>query len=125
MSLVEQARTRLEETRDRIKTRFGSIRGGGSNPSSPELLKEIREKGILGVLGGSSSSSRDFPTLKEIREKGVLSVLEEKFPRVKELRGRGILSRREPTGEPRGEVAGEMQEHVILEVEKGVHGEAI
>ena len=108
MSLVEQARTRLEETRDRIKTRVESVRGGGSssNPGLP-TLKEIREKGVLGVLGGSSSSSSP-ELLKEIREKGVLSVLEEKFPRVKEIRETRFLgrpaseSKREPK-EPVGE----------------------
>ena len=94
MSLVEQARTRLEETRDRIKTRVESVRGGGSSSSSnPGLptLQEIREKGLLASVRGSSSNPE---LLKEIREKGVLSVLEDKFPRVKEIReGGGILGR--------------------------------
>jgi len=91
MSLVEQARTRLEETRDRIKARIESIGGSGSS-SNPEFptLKEIREKGLLATIRGSSSSPK---LLKEVGEKGVLSILEEKFPRVKEIREGGILGR--------------------------------
>lgn len=86
MSLVEQARTRLEETRDRIKTRIESVRGGSSSSNAElPMLKDIREKGVLGTLRGSGSSPE---LLSQIREKGVLGVLEDK---VKEVRGEGIL----------------------------------
>ena len=89
MSLVEQARTRLEETRDRIKERIESVRGGSSSSNAElPMLKDIREKGVLGALRGSGSSPE---LLSQIREKGVLSVLEERFPKVKEMRGEGIL----------------------------------
>ena len=75
MSLVEQARERLEEVRTKgartaLEEKFPKIKemrgGGGSNPGVP-ALKDVREKGILGVLG------ERFPKVKEIRERGILA----------------------------------------------------
>ena len=88
MSLVEQARARLEETRTRIKLQgsLGSILGQGK--VSP--IKVVREKGVLSVL------EEKFPKVKEIRGgggQGVLGVLGERFPKVKEMREKGILAR--------------------------------
>lgn len=117
MSIIERARSRVEEARTKVM----AIRGGGSNPQLP-TLEEIREKGVLGALGGSSHSPE---LLKEVREKGVLKVLGEKFPRVKEIRERRLLRRGSP--EPKGEVAGEIEGEgmATLRIKKGVHGEAI
>ena len=83
MSLVEQARTRLEEARTRVKTRVEKIRGGSSilsgNPGHElPTIEEVRAK---------------LPTIEEVKAKGVLSVLEEKFPKVKEIRQKGVLAR--------------------------------
>ena len=108
MSLVEQARARLEEVRDRAKTRLETVRGGSSGLG-----------GGLGV-GPVLGSSIEFPKIKEIREKGILTVLEEKFPRVKEIRERGILARGAPSGEtpsPAGE-----SPPVLEEKERRVRG---
>lgn len=96
MSLVEEARTRLEEFRTKgvlvaLEEKFPKIkeiRGGG---------------GILGGSSGSSSSSGILASeggiLATVREKGVLAILEERFPKVKEMRERGILRGREKTEE--------------------------
>ncbi len=93
MSLVEQARTRLEETRTKIKTRVETVRGGGSSLGGSILGGNLLGQGI-----------GEMPKLKEIREKGVLGVLSEKFPKVKELKERGILARvtkpKEPSAAP-------------------------
>ena len=93
MSLVEQARERVEGARTRITARIEAIRGGGGGGGSPEL-----------------------PTLKEIREKGVLAVLGEKFPRVKEIRERGILATKKGEEVPTTteEVKGEVRRRKIL-----------
>ena len=80
--------------------------------------------------------------LTQIRDKGVLSVLEEKFPRVRGIRETRILGRPTPEpkrelelkGEPVGEVEGEGMTHSIersLEAiymenpVKKIHAEAI
>lgn len=94
MSLVEEARGRLEEVRAKgvlaaLEEKFPKIKEiRGGNPSSG---------GILGSEGG---------ILATVRERGVLGVLEERFPRIREFRGgaRGTRVGAEEEVGPKGEL---------------------
>ena len=79
MSLVDKARERLDEVREK-----------GARAVLEEKFPKLKEIGGGGLLGGSSGGSSGG-LLKDVQERGVLTILGERFPKVKEIREKRIL----------------------------------
>jgi len=94
-TIMEQARTRLEETRTKLKARAEALRGGKGVLGS-KLLGESSGGLLLGEVLGKGA------LLTAVKEKGALGVLEEKFPKIKEIRERKFLGATKSEGEKRG-----------------------
>lgn len=98
MSILEKARTRVEELKGR---------GFAKGEVFPKL-REIRAGGkILGQL----------PTIDQIQQKGLIGVIEETFPRIRDIRSKRLFGAVTPTSQKPGIV-----EDIYIEPLKGERG---
>jgi len=117
MSLIEDAKKRIEQARTRVRgSTSGSLLGGqgilsglgsgqgllggqgllsGLGGGQGILGQGLLKGGKLGLLEGRKLKvleGRNIPKLADVRARGVASVLEDTFPKIRELR-QGVVPR--------------------------------